>query len=49
MAFIVIEAHGGPEYAVICTTYYGVNEIFYTLEDAEEYAENVQDPRIVEI
>lgn len=48
--FIVIEKHGGPEYAIICTNEDGENLIFDTNEEAEKHAkEECQDGVIVEI
>ncbi|MCK9521350.1 MAG: hypothetical protein WC279_14760 [Sulfurimonas sp.] len=50
MSYIVIETHGGAEYASICLKEDGSgNEIFETLEEAQEYAENCQAPKIIEI
>lgn len=47
--YIVIELHGGAEYAMICMNEQGENEVFDTYEEAEEYALNVQEPLIVEV
>lgn len=47
--YIVLETHGGAEYATICMNEYGENEVFDTLIEAEIYAEDVQDPIIVEL
>jgi len=49
MSYIIIEAHGGPEYAIICTDTDGNNLIFDTIEEAEAEAANCQDGHIVEI
>ncbi len=47
--YIIIEAHGGAQYAAICTNSDGENEVFDTFEEASKYAEDVQNPIIVEI
>ncbi len=47
--YIIIEAHGGAEYAAICTNEDGENEVFIEYEDAVKYAQNVQFPIIVEV
>jgi hypothetical protein len=40
IGFIVIEAHGGGEYAIICTDEYGSNIVFDNIEEAMDFAEN---------
>jgi len=47
--FIVIELHGGPEYATICMNENGENLVFDDYESAKEYSENCQDPLIVAV
>ena len=47
--YIVIELHGGPEYAIICTDEDGLNLVFETEKAAGKYAEYCQDPVIVEV
>jgi hypothetical protein len=46
--FIVIEKHGGAEYAIIVTNEEGENKIFETREEAEIEADDCQDAIIVE-
>lgn len=47
--YIVIECHGGPEYAIIVTDKNGNNKIFDTYEDAKKEADECQDGLIVEV
>jgi hypothetical protein len=47
MAYIVIETHGGPEYAIIVTDEDGNNKIFDTKEDAQIEADDCQDGIVV--
>ena len=49
MSYIVIECHGGPEYAIICTTEEGDNKVFDTLEDAQAEVDDCQNGMIIEI
>jgi hypothetical protein len=49
MSFIIIEAHGGPEYAIIVTDPDGNNLVFDTYEEATAEANECQDNLIVEI
>ncbi|MBS1501476.1 MAG: hypothetical protein JST32_05410 [Bacteroidetes bacterium] len=49
MSYIVIETHGGPEYAIICIDENGNNLVFETCEEAGEEAANCQDGIVVEI
>lgn len=47
--FIVIETHGGPEYAAICTDSEGNNLVFDTREEAQKEADDCQDGIVVEL
>lgn len=47
--FIVIEKHGGAEYAIIVTNEEGENKIFETREEAQIEADDCQDAIVVEI
>ena len=47
--YIVIELHGGPEYAVICINEQGENEVFETEKAAAKYTEYCQGAIIVEV
>jgi hypothetical protein len=48
--FIVLETHGGPEYAIVCTDFDGTNVVFETEEEASKYAaEACLDGIVVEI
>ena len=47
MSYIVIEKHGGPEYAIIVTDEDGNNKIFDTPEEAQTEADDCQDGIIV--
>lgn len=49
MSFIVIECHGGPQYAAICTDEEGNNLVFDTREEAETEANDCQDGLVVEL
>ena len=49
MSFIVIETHGGPEYAIIVTDEDGNNRVFENREDAEAEAADCQDGLLVEL
>lgn len=49
MLYIVIEMHGGAEYATICTDEEGNNKIFDTKEEAQVEADDCQDGRVVEV
>ena len=49
MSYIVIEAFGGPEHAIICMDENGNNLVFETKEEAEKEAEDCQDGFVVEI
>lgn len=47
--WIVIEKHGGPEYAIIVTDENGYNKIFDTEDDAQIEADDCQDGIVIEI
>jgi hypothetical protein len=47
--YIVIETHGGPEYAIIVTDEDGNNKIFDTRREAEAEAADCQDGVVVEL
>jgi hypothetical protein len=49
MSYIIIETHGGPEYAIIVIDTEGNNLVFDTLEKTENEAEDCQDAVVVEI
>jgi hypothetical protein len=49
MPFIIIETHGGAEYAAIATNENGENLTFDHRPEAEEYASDFQSPIIVEV
>lgn len=49
MAYIVIEKHGGPGYAIIVTDEDGNNKVFDTEEEAEREAAECQDGMVVYI
>lgn len=49
MSFIVIEAHGGAECAIVCTDENGNNLVFESRVEAEAEADDCQDGRVVEI
>ena len=49
MPYIVIEAHGGPEYAIICTDENGKTKIFATQEEAQREADECQDGKVVDL
>lgn len=49
MSFIIIETHGGPEYAIIVTDTDGNNLVFENREDAEAVASDCQDGLVVKI
>jgi hypothetical protein len=49
MSYIVIETHGGPEYATICTDEIGNNLVFEGIEEAEAEAADCQDGIVVEL
>jgi hypothetical protein len=45
--YIVIEKHGGPEYAIICTDEDGNNKVFDTEEEAQVEADDCQDGIVI--
>lgn len=47
--FIVIENHGGPEYACIVMDEEGNNKVFSTEEDAQIEADDCQDGYVIEL
>jgi hypothetical protein len=49
MSFIVIETHGGPEYAAIVTDQDGDNLVFDSTAEAQAEADDCQAGIIVEI
>lgn len=49
MNYIIIETHGGPEYAIIVTDTNGNNLVFEAQEEAEKEAADCQDGLIVEL
>ncbi|HTD98363.1 MAG TPA: hypothetical protein VK668_03720 [Mucilaginibacter sp.] len=49
MSYIIIETHGGPQYAIVVTDTDGNNLVFETLEEAETEASDCQDAIIIEI
>lgn len=49
MSFIVIEKHGGAEYANIVTNSDGENMVFDTPEEAQAEADDCQDGIVVKI
>jgi len=49
MSYIILELHGGAEYAAIITDEEGNNKVFELREDAEAEAEDCQDSLIVEL
>lgn len=49
MSYLVIEKHGGPEYAIIVTDEDGNNKVFGTKEEAQTEADDCQNGIIVSI
>jgi uncharacterized protein YrzB (UPF0473 family) len=49
MSYIVIETHGGAEYAIIVTDENGENKVFDELTDAEAEVADCQNGIIVEL
>lgn len=45
--FIVIEKHGGPEYAAICTDTDGNNLVFDNGKEAQDEADKCQDGIVI--
>ena len=48
MKYLVIEMHGGPEYASIVTNEQGNNKVFDQLDEAIEETMDCQDGHIIE-
>jgi len=49
MSYLIIETHGGPEYAIIVTDKDGNNLVYETREEAENEVADCQDGVIVEL
>ena len=49
MSYIVIEKHGGAEYAIVVTDTDGNNKVFDSYEEAKTEATDCQDGIIVEL
>ncbi|MCC8423550.1 hypothetical protein [Mucilaginibacter sp. UR6-11] len=49
MSYIVIETHGGAEYAIIVTDENGGNKVFDELADANAEAADCQDGIVIEL
>ncbi|HWZ02151.1 MAG TPA: hypothetical protein VNX40_01000 [Mucilaginibacter sp.] len=49
MSYIIIETHGGAEYAIIVTDSNGNNLVFETRDEAEKETADCQDGLIVEL
>jgi hypothetical protein len=49
MSYLIIEIHGGPEYAIIVTDQNGNNLVFENREDAEAEAQDCQEGLTVEL
>ena len=47
--YIVLECHGGPEYAIVVTDEDGNNKVFTSYKEAEKEANDCQDGLVVEI
>jgi len=47
--FIVIELHGGPEYAAIVTDEEGQNKVFDTKKEADDEAADCQEGLVVPV
>ena len=47
--FIVIEKHGGPEYAIIVTDEDGNNKVFNDRDEAQAEADDCQDGIVIEL
>jgi len=49
MCYIILELHGGPEYATVLTDQNGSNLVFESREDADDEAADCQDGIVVEL
>lgn len=49
MSYIVLECHGGAEYAIVVTDESGNNKVFSTIEEAQSEASDCQDGRVVRV
>ncbi|HEY2581974.1 MAG TPA: hypothetical protein VGI43_09210 [Mucilaginibacter sp.] len=49
MSYIIIETHGGPEYAIIVTDEQGNNLVFDSRSEAESEAADCQDGIVIEL
>jgi len=49
MSYIIIEAFGGADYAIIVTDENGQNKVFDELADAEAEAADCQDGIVIEL
>lgn len=49
MSYIILEMHGGPQYAVIVTDTDGNNLVFDAIGEAEKEAEDCQDALIIDV
>jgi hypothetical protein len=49
MSYIIIETHGGPQYAVIVTDTEGNNLVFDDIGEAEKEAADCQDAIVIEL
>lgn len=49
MSYIVIETHGGAEYAIIVTDEDGQNKVFDDRADADAEAADCQDGSVIEL
>ena len=49
MSYIVIEIHGGPQYATIVTDQDGANKVFEIEAEAMEEALDCQDGSVIEV
>ena len=47
--FVVIENHGGANYAAICINENGENMVFSTESEAAEYAKDCQEGVVIEL